>query len=70
MKRHYPLQIALVCLFVSSIAGSAVFPESIFREPVRVSVGATGNAGDNDSDSFGGRVNHFSADGRYLVFST
>jgi hypothetical protein len=70
MKRHYPLQIALVCLFVSSIAGGAVLPENIFREPVRVSVGASGNAGDNDSNSFGGRTNHFSADGRYLVFSS
>lgn len=68
MKRRYLLQIAVVCLFISSIVGSAVLPEGAFRELVRVSADAVGNPGDNDSDTSGGRLNHFSADGRYLVF--
>jgi Tol biopolymer transport system component len=68
MKRHYPLQIALLCLFISGIAGSAVGPERIVPEPVRISTGAGGKPGDRDSETSGNSASRWSGDGRYLVF--
>lgn len=70
MKRHYPWQSALLCLLISGIAGSAVGPEPLAPEPVRISADADGRDGDRDSDLSGTGASRWSGDGRYLVFQS